>query len=133
MDDAVVPVIPAPHASPSPSGEVAFPSHAAAMRITVVMPTTDHGEPFARCARMVRESLRNPGTGAGDEWIVVFDGQPPAPPPWLAESGVTLLATGSTLGPAAARHLGAEVARGDVLLFVDADVELADDALERVR
>ena len=35
-------------------------------------------------------------------------------------------------GPAAARNEGASQATGDVLVFVDADVELHDDALERI-
>lgn len=36
-------------------------------------------------------------------------------------------------GPAAARNVGARRAGGDVLVFVDADVEMHSDALERIR
>src|SRR5579862_5646227 len=39
----------------------------------------------------------------------------------------------STAGPAEARNLGAERATGDVLVFVDADVEVAANALGRIR
>lgn len=102
----------------------------AVTRLSVIMPTTDYGEPFGTCARRAIESLR---PDLGDELIVVFDGKAPSAPDWLRDFGATLLTTGDRAGPAAARNLAAESARGDVILFVDADVELASDALERVR
>lgn len=101
-----------------------------ATRLSVVMPTTTLEQPFERCARRVIGSLR---TDLGDEFRVVFDGEAPQPPAWLDAPGVTIMATGRRSGPAVARNLGAESAVGDVLLFVDADVELAPDALARVR
>lgn len=39
----------------------------------------------------------------------------------------------SHLGPAAARNAGSRQAKGDVLVFVDADVEVHDDAFTRIR
>jgi GT2 family glycosyltransferase len=105
-------------------------AHIATPRISIAMPTTGYAEPFERCFRQAIGSLR---PDLGDELLVVFDGAAPPPPAWLAESGATLLATGHRVGPAAARNLAAEAAHGDVLFFVDADVELAPDALERVR
>jgi len=116
------------HPAKLPDGGV--PASVVSPRITVVMPTTDYAEPFGRCARRVLESLQ---PAHGDELIVVFDGQAPAPPAWLADSGARLVATQRRAGPAAARNLAAKSARGDVLLFVDADVELAPDAVDRVR
>lgn len=100
------------------------------VRITVIMPTIGFVEPFARCAARVLDTLR---ADQGDELIVVFDGITPLQPAWLVTSGATVLSTGRRSGPAAARNLAAASAQGDVLYFVDADVELADDALERVR
>jgi len=50
-----------------------------------------------------------------------------------AASGAVLLHTGARSGPAAARNLGACQARNSLLLFVDADVELHPDAVERIK
>jgi len=92
------------------------------------MPTIDWGEVFARCARAAMEGL-----GPYDQALVVFDGIPPAVPSWLLESRATLMSTGRRAGPAAARNLAAQGAQGEILVFVDADVELHQDALERLR
>src|SRR5262249_5940476 len=43
--------------------------------------------------------------------------------------GMRVLVTGARRGPAAARNLGARVARGDVLFFLDADVVVPPSAL----
>lgn len=92
------------------------------------MPTVDWGPTFALCLQAARAAL-----APGDELLVVFDGVPPPPPNWLHASGSTLLHTGTRSGPAAARNLGAGLARHPILLFVDADVELHPDAIERIK
>lgn len=48
------------------------------------------------------------------------------------EKGATVLKTSRQSGPGGARNLGAQHARGEVLLFVDADVVVKPDTLERV-
>jgi len=95
---------------------------------TLVMPTISWEEPFGTC---LRASLA--GLGPLDEALVVFDGEPPPPPEWLLHSRATLLSTGRRSGPAAARNLAARQACGEILLFVDADVEFHPDAMERIR
>jgi GT2 family glycosyltransferase len=72
----------------------------------VVVPATDRPESLERCLAALRS-----GTRAPDELVVQRE---PA---------------GS--GPAAARNLGAAATKADVLLFVDSDVEVHPDALER--
>ncbi|MGB5240438.1 MAG: glycosyltransferase family A protein, partial [Prochlorococcaceae cyanobacterium] len=97
-----------------------------------VMPTIAWDGCFARCARRVLELLANTD-GGSDSFLVVFDGDPPPPPDWLANSQARLLATGRRSGPAVARNLAADSADGEILVFVDADVELHCDAIGRIR
>lgn len=76
--------------------------------MTVVIPATDRPPTLARCVAALHDSERPP------EQIVVVD-------------------DGGALGPALARNRGAERASGEVLVFVDADVEVHPDALARIR
>ncbi len=100
--------------------------------ISVVMPTITWTGTFPRCAGMILELMdRRPG--AADEVLVVFDGVAPPIPSWLKQADVRVLCTTTRSGPGAARNLGAREAAGEILLFVDADVELHADSLERVR
>ena len=67
------------------------------------------------------------------EVIVVDDGSDDGSGDLAARLGARVVAGGSRQGPAAARNRGAEVASGEVLLFVDADVVVHDDAVARAR
>jgi GT2 family glycosyltransferase len=98
--------------------------------ISVIMPTIFWSGTFERCARQVLSLIDS--TAANAEVVVVFDGSPPPAPAWLDRPRVTIVKTGTRSGPAIARNLAAESARGEVLFFVDADVELAADAIDRV-
>ena len=76
--------------------------------LAAVVPATDAPPTLARCLAALRASSAPP-----DELLVV-DGPPGA-------------------GPAEARNSGAADANAEVIAFVDADVEVHEDALERVR
>ncbi|MGI8462548.1 MAG: glycosyltransferase family 2 protein [Solirubrobacterales bacterium] len=78
-----------------------------AAKLTAIVPATDAPPTLERCLEAIRSSARPP-----DELIVVTE-----------PSGA---------GPARARNEGAERASGDVLVFVDSDVLVHDDALLRV-
>jgi hypothetical protein len=101
---------------------------ATAPAISLVMPTITWGPPFACCLQAALAGL-----APSDELLLVFDGPPSELPPWLEATATKVLHTGQRSGPAAARNLAATQARGEILLFVDADVELHPDAVERVR
>jgi glycosyltransferase involved in cell wall biosynthesis len=66
------------------------------------------------------------------ELIVVDDGSTDATPEIALQAGAELLRTGGGEGPGAARNVGAARARGDVLVFVDADCEPEPDWLARL-
>jgi GT2 family glycosyltransferase len=76
--------------------------------VSVVVPATDRPVSLGRCLAAI-----NAATDGPDELIVV-DGPP-------------------ELSAARARNAGAARATGDVIVFVDADVEIHDDALTLIR
>lgn len=105
-------------------------SHDGTLAASIVMPTIGWTGTFETCARRVIELLDTADTAC--EFIVAFDGPASDHPAWLDRPDVTVVATGVRSGPAAARNLAAEAARGRILFFVDADVTLAPDALDHV-
>lgn len=92
--------------------------------------------PARNCAAMLRRSLSALGASTlpRDQWelIVVNDGSiddTAATAAAFADRVLTL--ADGPLGPAAARNRGAEIARGEILVFVDADVCVNPDVLAR--
>jgi len=62
------------------------------------------------------------------EVIVVDDGSTDASAKTARLMGARVISSGGRLGPGAARNKAAEMALGDILWFVDADVVVHDDA-----
>lgn len=101
-----------------------------ARRLSIIMPTVFWTGSFDRCARRVLELVERSTEPL--EVIFAFDGVPPPTPAWLDREAVRIVATHRRSGPALARNVAAQAASGAILFFVDADVELAADAIERV-
>ena len=92
--------------------------------LSVIVPVRDGGEAFARCLSALGRSR-----GTDVELIVVDDGSLDDSAARALAAGARLLRTTGALGPGAARNLGARSARGEWLLFVDADCEAGPETL----
>jgi len=76
--------------------------------LSVIVPATNNPSTLPRCLAAIERA-----EDAAEQLIVVRDA--------------------NLIGPAAARNAGARGASGDVLVFVDADIEVHGDALQRIR
>jgi hypothetical protein len=77
-------------------------------RLTAIVPATDRPPTLTRCTEAIRSAEASP------EELLVVDAPADA-------------------GPAEARNAGARRAGGEVLVFIDADVVVRDDAFRRIR
>jgi glycosyltransferase involved in cell wall biosynthesis len=115
--------------------------------LSVIVPVRNGGAAFRRCLAALHEA-----NTAGHELLVVDDGSSDGSAELAAAFGARVIKTQDTrlktqeeeerapspaaqpvlsAGPAAARNLGARAARGEVLLFVDADIAAHPDTLAR--
>lgn len=102
---------------------IARPPH-----LSVIVPTYFGGDDLKKCVRAIAAQL-----APDDELIVVADGESDRAWADLGVPDVQTVVLPVRRGPAFARNRGAEVARGDVLLFIDADCIAHPDVLARVR
>jgi GT2 family glycosyltransferase len=96
------------------------------VRLSIIVPAYNSRSDLQECLSAVLAAAP-----ANSEFIVVDDGSteqmsvPNAP-------GVRLLRLPKNAGPSSARNYGARHAKGDILLFVDSDVIIAPDAVQRM-
>lgn len=93
---------------------------------SVVVPVVNGGTVF-------REALEALGRSSFKDYElwVVDDGSVDDSSTWALKSGARLLRTRGRQGPAVARNLGARHARGEFLLFLDADCGVGEETLGR--
>ncbi|AMV37099.1 glycosyltransferase family 2 protein [Planctomyces sp. SH-PL62] len=94
--------------------------------LSVVVPVHNGGVDFERCLLRLRGS-----TWTDFELLVVDDGSTDDSGLLARRHGAVVLRHDRPLGPAAARNLGAEQATGDLIFFLDADVAVHSDTIER--
>ena len=98
------------------------------LSVTVIIPVHKITEAFNLCIDSVMNSLR-----PSDEIIVVGDGLDITVFDFLSDrSKIKVLANKKISGPAAARNFGAKSAKGNILFFIDSDVTIKFDTIEKI-
>jgi len=95
--------------------------------VSVIIPVHNGGENFQRCLSSVADCEPPP-----EEVIVVADGDSDGSWQRAEELGMQVLRIPVPGGPAQARNMGAQTAKGDILFFTDADVTIPPDTIDRV-
>ncbi|HEX8923043.1 MAG TPA: glycosyltransferase family A protein, partial [Pyrinomonadaceae bacterium] len=94
--------------------------------ISVIIPVHNGGAHLDRCLDALM-------TSAGDfEIILVDDASTDESAAHAQARGIRVLRQDARRGPGAARNLGAQEARGKILLFIDADVAVRPSTVARV-
>jgi len=120
----ILPASETPHASPAKpvcNGDVAI-------RLSVIVPVYNNPDQLSQCLSALRAAA-----GADTELIVVDDASTDDVSSPAAHFGTRFLRLTRNAGPAAARNHGARYARGQILVFVDADVVVPNDAIGRIQ
>jgi glycosyltransferase involved in cell wall biosynthesis len=99
----------------------------APLAVSVIIPVHNGGRAFVQCLRALRQSPTQPR-----EIIVAANGCRDRTAEAARLAGATVIETPRAVGPAAARNAAARQACGDLLFFVDADVAVHPDALDRL-
>lgn len=95
--------------------------------ISVVVPVLNGESTLGRCLSALAVAMP-----AGSELVVVDDGSTDHTGAIAAEHGARVLVHPVNRGTSAARNTGWRGAQGEVIVFVDADVEVAPDAIQRL-
>lgn len=98
------------------------------MSVSVIIPVYNAAAHLEKCLSALHAWPAGPL-----ELIVVDDGSTDGSAGVAARFGARVLSTGRRVGPARARNLGAREAKGEILFFIDSDVCVHADTLERVR
>lgn len=95
--------------------------------LSIIVPVRNGGEFFRQCLASLAQFA--PSTA---EVIVVIDGSDEASSFTARQFNVKVIQLAQNGGPARARNLGAQVATGEILFFLDADVAIEATTIHRV-
>lgn len=95
--------------------------------ISILIPVYRGGSEFETCLASLQSGLIAPS-----ETIVIVDGHDPRSYRTAQSYGASVIQLETNCGPATARNRGAEIAKGDILFFTDADVSLHPDTLQKI-
>lgn len=95
--------------------------------ISVIIPVYNGGNAFYECLKSLENTSLSPY-----EVIVVIDGTDNESFEIAQKFTVKILQLKYNRGPATARNRGAEIATGDILFFMDADVTIHTNTLEKI-
>ncbi len=96
--------------------------------LSMVIPVYNGGELFRNCLLSVKQ-FAPPDT----EIIVVADGDTDGSRNLAQEFTTKIIINDRPLGPANARNLGAEIATGDLIFFLDADVSINEQTITKIK
>src|SRR5437762_2327239 len=102
--------------------------HSGAPRISVIVPVYNNPTQLVECVSALKASA-----GADTEILVVDDASTDDTITAARAAGVRVVELPENSGPGAARTHGVAGGRGSVIFFVDAEVVVAPDALDRIR
>lgn len=98
------------------------------LSVTVIIPVHKITKAFNLCIDSVMEAI-----GSEDEIIVVADGVDIDAFEFLLDKPrIKVLANMKHSGPATARNLGSQNAKGNILFFIDSDVTIQPDTIQKV-
>lgn len=95
--------------------------------LSIVIPTYNAAEKLVKLLRSIAAS-----SFTDYEILVVDDGSADNPGGLTGQFPIRVVSTGGRVGPARARNLGARMAKGDLLLFLDSDVIVEPGGLGEV-
>lgn len=95
--------------------------------LSIIVPVYNGGAVFAQCLSAIQSSYFQDW-----ELIVVNDGSTDQSIATAEKFGARIAETQGRLGPGAARNLGAQIAKGEYLCFIDADCEAHVDTLSKL-
>ena len=94
--------------------------------VSIVIPVHNGGESFRKCLSSIRQWSNSA------EVIVVADGESDGSWKLAQADGHKVIRLPESGGPAKARNIGAKTATGNIILFIDADVEIHPTTVLRV-